>query len=120
MNGAKDAVREAEVMDLPPDEHVLGMAGFLLEGSRHLDEAFARLAAGAKLADGPATDAADAAIKTQRQHERVYRNAMSALIAVEDLREVMGRRELYRRFSRVSDDIVAVAERVWYATVKEA
>ena len=28
--------------------------------------------------------------------------------------------ELYRRFSRVSDDIVAVAERVWYATVKEA
>ena len=32
----------------------------------------------------------------------------------------MGRRELYRRFSRVSDDIVAVAERVWYATVKEA
>ena len=27
MNGAKDAVREAEVMDLPPDEHVLGMAG---------------------------------------------------------------------------------------------
>lgn len=120
MNGAKDAVREAEVMDLPPDEHVLGMAGFLLEGARHLAESFVRLGTGGKVTDGHATDAADAAIKTQRQLERVYRKAMSTLITVEDLREVMGRRELYRRFSRVSDDIVAVAERVWYATVKEA
>ena len=31
----------------------------------------------------------------------------------------MARRELYRRISRVSDSVVEVAERVWYATVKE-
>lgn len=31
----------------------------------------------------------------------------------------MGRRELYRRFSRVSEDLVEVAERVWYAIFKE-
>jgi hypothetical protein len=31
----------------------------------------------------------------------------------------MGRRELYRRISRISDEVVEVAERVWYATVKE-
>jgi hypothetical protein len=49
----------------------------------------------------------------------VYRGAMSALLQVEDLREVMARRELYRRFSRISSDLVEVAERVWYATVKE-
>jgi hypothetical protein len=36
------------------------------------------------------------------------------------LREVMGRRELYRRLSRVGDGIIDVAERVWYAVVKEA
>lgn len=121
MNGAKDAVRESEVMAVGPDEHVLGMCRLLSEGVRHLADAFAGLERG----DGPdgrgvaATEAADAAVKTQRQLERVYRGAMSALIEVEDLREVMGRRELYRRFSRVSEDLVDVAERVWYATFKE-
>ena len=50
---------------------------------------------------------------------RAYRSAASALIDVDDLREVMARRELYRRISRVSDGVVEVAERVWYATVKE-
>ena len=45
---------------------------------------------------------------------------MSSLLAVTDLREVMGRREIYRRFARIGDDITEVAERVWYAAVKEA
>jgi hypothetical protein len=29
------------------------------------------------------------------------------------------RRELYRRFSRISETLTEVADRVWYATVKE-
>ena len=121
MNGAKDAVRESEVMDLGADEHVLAMCSLLAEGVRHLSDAFVGLTPegrpnGSRQA---ATDAADAAVKSQRQLERVYRGAMSALLDVADLREVMGRRELYRRFSRVSEDLVEVAERVWYATFKE-
>jgi glutamine synthetase adenylyltransferase len=66
-----------------------------------------------------ATAAGDAAVKTQRQVERVYRKAASALLTVDDLREVIGRRELYRRFSRVSETLIEAADRVWYATVKE-
>jgi uncharacterized protein Yka (UPF0111/DUF47 family) len=119
MNGAKDAVREAEVMGIPPDEHVREMAELLLEGVRRLDDAFGRLTKQGAKEHGPATEAADAAIKAQRRLERVYRDAASALIEVDDLREVMGRRELYRRISRISDEVVEVAERVWYATVKE-
>ena len=119
MNGAKDAVREAEVMGIAPDTHVREMAQLLLEGVQKLDDAFGRLTKQGAKADGPATEAADAAIKTQRRLERVYRDAASALIEVDDLREVMGRRELYRRLSRISDEVVEVAERVWYATVKE-
>jgi hypothetical protein len=46
--------------------------------------------------------------------------AMSALIGVTDATEVMGRREAYRRLSRIADLIHAVAERVWYTVVKEA
>jgi uncharacterized protein Yka (UPF0111/DUF47 family) len=45
---------------------------------------------------------------------------MSALLDVRDLREVMGRREAYRRLSRIADVVHRVAERVWYAVVKEA
>ena len=118
MNGAKDAVRESEVMALPPDQHVQGMVGFILEGVRHLDDAF-RLLVPDHGEDGSKTEAADAAIKSQRQLERVYRNAMSTLLDIDDLREVMGRRELYRRFSRIGDSVVEAAERVWYSTVKE-
>jgi len=118
MNGAKDAVRESEVMALPPDDHVAKMVGCILEGVRHLDDAF-RLLHPDRGEDGSATDAADEAIKSQRHLERAYRHAMSALLDVDDLREVMGRRELYRRFSRVSDSVVEAAERVWYSTLKE-
>lgn len=119
LNGAKDAVRECEVMALAPDEHVHAMAACLLNGVRLLDEAFERLRPEVRKDGREATQAADAAVKTQRQLERIYRVAMSALLAVEDLREVMGRRELYRRFSRIGEDVEAVADRVWYAEVKE-
>ncbi len=119
LNGAKDAVRESDVMAIPPDATVVGMAAHLAEGVRRLAEAFEHL--GSSDGDGEAaTDAADRAIKAQRQLERVYRQGMSGLLEVSDLREVMGRRELYRRFARIGDDVTEVAERVWYAAVKEA
>jgi hypothetical protein len=63
---------------------------------------------------------ADAAIKCQRRVEHSYRSAMSTLLHDVDLREVMGRREAYRRLSRIGDLVHTVAERVWYAVVKES
>jgi uncharacterized protein Yka (UPF0111/DUF47 family) len=117
LNGAKDAVREAEVMALAPDEPIAELAELLLEGVQHLGVAFERLGG---QGPEPATEAADAAVKAQRKMERVYRQAMGALLEVEDLRIVMARRELYRRFARLGDGLVDVAERVWYAVVKEA
>jgi hypothetical protein len=109
-------VREAEVMRTSPDGAIAAMAGNLAAGARQLADAFAELereeAAGA-------TRAADRAVKSQPRVERVYRTAMSALVLVDDLREVAGRRELYRRVSRTSDDLVDVAERVWYSVLKE-
>jgi uncharacterized protein Yka (UPF0111/DUF47 family) len=120
LNSVKDAVRESEVMAVRPDEHVLAMAGLLADGVHHLADAFRRLKSGKDKSHEAPTGAADAAVKTQRQLERVYRTAMSSLLTVDDLREVMAKRELYRRFSRISEVLVACAERVWYAHVKEA
>ena len=118
LNAAKDAVRESEVMAIAPDEHMAGMARLLGDGVRHLSDAFATLTS-RRDGDQP-TESADAAIKAQRRLERVYRAAMSSLLDDDDLRRVMGKRELYRRFSRIGDLIVACGERVWYALVKEA
>ena len=120
LNGAKDAVLEAEVMAVTPDQAVADMTALLAEGVAHLAEAFERLNPGGRTkSDASATDAADAAVKTQRKLERIYRQAASALLQVEDLREVIGKRELYRRISRISETLTQAADRVWYATVKE-
>ena len=67
-----------------------------------------------------ASEAADAAIKCDRQLEHVYRVAMAALLEIDDLREVTARRELYRRCSRMGETVVDVAERIQYAVVKES
>ncbi|MEZ5101386.1 MAG: DUF47 family protein [Thermoleophilia bacterium] len=116
LNGAKDAVREAEVMGFEPDEAVASMADLLAEGMRHVERAIAALPA----RTDAATEAADAAVKSMRRVERVYRSAMSALLELDDLREVMARRELYRRVARLAETEVEVGERVWYAVVREA
>jgi uncharacterized protein Yka (UPF0111/DUF47 family) len=116
LNSAKDLVREVEVMTLAPDPPMHEMTLLLRDAVSQLAEAFAHL--GSTTSD--ATTYADAAVKRTRDVEHVYRRAMSALLEVEDLRLVMGRRELYRRLSRISDLVHRVAERVWYAVVKEA
>jgi uncharacterized protein Yka (UPF0111/DUF47 family) len=119
LNGAKDTVRESEVMAIPPDQAVAEMATQLADGVRHLGTAFERLDPARRDKSLTATEAADAAVKCQRRLERVYREAASALLNSDDVREVMGRRELYRRMSRISEILIEAADRVWYATVKE-
>jgi uncharacterized protein Yka (UPF0111/DUF47 family) len=116
LNLSKDAVRESEVMACPPDRPVAEMAALLREAVGHLDDAVAGLQAHRE----GATSAADAAIKAERNIERVYRRAMAELLEVDDLREVMAKRELYRRFSRIGETVAEVAERIWYAVIKEA
>lgn len=115
LNGAKDLVREVELMGLTPDAQTHEIAVLLADASQHLADAFARLGAN----EGDATECADAAIKSARRIEHVYRAAMSTLLEVDDLREVMGRREVYHRLSRLGDHTLTVAERVWYAVMKE-
>jgi uncharacterized protein Yka (UPF0111/DUF47 family) len=117
LNSAKNAVREAEVMHAAPDAAIAEMTTELAEGTRRIADAFAELSRGAMAS---ATQAADAAVKSQRRLEHVYRAAMSALVDRDDLREVAARRELYRRLARTSDRLVDVAERVWYSVLKES
>ncbi len=116
LNGAKNTVREAEVMRTAPDRAIAEMARELADGACRLAGALSALAEKDRAL---ATHEADAAVKSQRKLEHVYREAMSALIESSDLREIAARRELYRRLSRTSDELVSVAERVWYSVLKE-
>ena len=120
INGAKDAVRESEAMAFPPDQAVADMAALLVEGVVHLQTAFTHLEGRGGKSVGSATKAADAAVGCQRDLERVYRKATGDLVAVTDVRIAVASRELYRRVSTMSDDIVSVAERIWYSRVKES
>jgi uncharacterized protein Yka (UPF0111/DUF47 family) len=116
LNLAKDVVRESEVMSCPPDGSVAEMAVLLREGVAHIDDAVAAL----QERRAEATTCADAAIKTERKVERVYRKAMADLLELDDLRVVTARRELYRRMSRIAGVLSGLAERVWYAVIKES
>ena len=124
INGAKNTVREAEAMQFPPDAATADMAVLLAEGVQHIRTAFTALAEqhgkAAAAARGSATEAADAAVKSQRNLERIYRQAAGDLLDVTDISIVTARREFYRRISAISDDIVSVADRIWYAQVKES
>ncbi len=118
LNYAKDAIGESEVMACPPDEAVAEMAALLAQACRDLGEGVASLASGGGSDHPDPIDAAQAAIKSERRLEKVYRRGMAALLELDDLREVMARRELYRRCSRMGVAIVEVAERIGYALAK--
>ncbi len=114
LNGAKNAVREAEVMQITPNAPLAAMASELGAGTRVLRRAIAQIAT--KPAE--ATRIADEAIHHDRRLEHLYRSAMSDLLKEDDLTQVIAFRELYRRYARIGNHVVEVAERVWYAAVK--
>jgi uncharacterized protein len=116
LNLSKDLVRESEVMRTPPDPALADMCAQLAESVHLLADAIHLLGDGSELA----TEKANETLRAERQVEKIYRTAMASLVDVDDLREVMARRELYRRVSRIGEQVVEVAERVWYAVVKEA
>jgi uncharacterized protein Yka (UPF0111/DUF47 family) len=113
---AVDLVKESEVMACPPDPGIAEMATLLGEATRHIDTAIGHLASDRDAA----SEAADAALESERRLESAYYDGMAALLEVEDMRLRIARRELYRRCSRIGETVVDVAERVVYAVVKES
>lgn len=120
VNGAKDTVREAEVMEASPDSHMAKMAAELAAGARHLAAALDLIGTHDDATTDRATAEADLSVKQARKLEHTYRRAMSGLLELDDLREIAARRELCRRFARLGELLAQVGDRIWYAAVKEA
>ena len=112
---ALDLVGESEVMESPPDAGVAQMADLLGQAARKVEEAIAHLGS----EPDAATAAADGALDTERVVAQAYYQGMAGLLEVEDMRERISRRELYRRCARIGEGVVDVAERIQYAIVKQ-
>jgi uncharacterized protein len=116
LNYARDLVNESEVMACSPDAGIAEMSEVLERAVRDIDVAIGHLGSD----PDAATAAADAAIRGAREVERIYYEGMAALLEVADRQERIGRRELYRRCSRIAETVIDVAERVVYAVVKQS
>ena len=116
LNYARDLVNESEAMRRPPDQGIAEMSELIGDAIRHIDAALA------SIVDEPdrASEAADAALASERQLQRVYYNGMARLLEVDEPRERIALRELYRRCSRIGDEVIDVAERIVYSVVKES
>lgn len=79
VNYAKTTVREMEILQLEPDEHMQEMAQLLHQGTEALQRGFA------KLSTDPASAKpdADAARKAERRTEKIYRRALADLLDVD-------------------------------------
>jgi uncharacterized protein Yka (UPF0111/DUF47 family) len=113
---ARNAVREAEVLGWAPDDHAARMG-------KRLSDATRDLVAGFDLFQKNPDEAgrrADAASDAVHELEREYREAMAGLLAVEDIRAVLAAQNVYRRYLRVGDAIVALADRLWYVVLRGA
>lgn len=75
LNYAKTTVREMRSLQLGPDEHTRAMAELLHKGALSLQNGYAQLAAQPLSAEADA----EAARKTERATERIYRKALSEL-----------------------------------------
>jgi uncharacterized protein len=113
---ARDLVSESDAMASPPDPVIAEMARLLRDALLHIDRALGHLGSD----DEAATEAADAAIESERELERTYYGGMAALLDVEDRSERIARRELYRRSERIGEAVIEVSERIVYAVVKQS
>ena len=116
LNHARDLIESPRRWPAAPDAGIAEMAGLLGEATRHIDAAIAQLGSDADAPPRPPTPRSRPSGGSSTSTTR----GMAALLEVEDMRERISRRELYRRCSQIGETVVDVAERVVYAVVKES
>jgi len=116
LDAARHALREAEVLGWSPDAHAGKMSGRLAEGTRELLAGFELLHKDGRNA-GVKADAASDAV---RHVERDYREAMEELLEHHDVRATLAAWDIYRRYLTVAEEIIGVADRLWYVVLQEA
>ena len=115
INMAKNVVRDADLLPISPSPATAGMAQAALEGVNHLARAIAALP---KDPDA-ATAAAEQATKAGRSIEHRYSEAIREMTSGADPLAALLLREHFHDCLKVGERIELVADRIWYAVVKE-
>ena len=115
LNMAKNVVRDADLLGLSPTATTAAMADEALAGVEHLGVALTALPADATAA----TRAADAATKNGRHMEKIYARAMREVAEMPDAHAALLARDHLADCLRLGERIELVADRIWYAVVKE-
>ena len=133
INYAKSTVREMEGLGVAPDGHMLEMARCMREGVASLRTGFRKLAGDPAAAE---TDA-NAARKSERRTEKVYRAAVAELFEAEshlkslqdsgsnavaaaltNVLDTFKRREIYRHLSNAADRVAHAGDTLHDIVVK--
>ena len=116
INGAKNAVRDAQALDWQPDRATADMAALLLKGTEHLAEAVRCI----RRDPTGASKQADEATHCARQVEKVYRASIVGLRdgTSADPLSIVTTYEAYRSLLAISDALVHVSHRIWYSVLK--
>jgi uncharacterized protein len=113
---SRDLVSESRALGNAPDTRLAEMAGLLRDAVGHICAGVAQLGT-----DGnAATAAANEAIADIRRAGHAYYNGMAELLRIDVRNERIASRELYRRCTRIGEEVIDVAERIVYSVVKES
>lgn len=116
LNGAKNIVREAEVLRFTPDEHAAKMGELARAAVAELAAGLAELGRRHERAG----EHADAAIKLSRGIEREYRHALASLPPEIDVKDAIVAHEIYGGYTIIAEAVVRVCTRLRYALLKDA
>jgi uncharacterized protein Yka (UPF0111/DUF47 family) len=116
INGAKAIVREMETFEVVPKQHpvIRDMVAILVEGTVCLRKSFAAL----QHQQQEASDQAVLARKSENKLAKVYRIAIQDLLKLDDIKEIMRVKEVYKTVLQVGERIDNVGEKLLHAIVK--
>ena len=115
LNMAKNVVRDADLLGITPSDATAAMADEALAGVSHLRAALTALPSDSDTA----TREADAATKNGRHMEKLYARALAQIADLSDTHAALLARDHLGDCLRVGERIELVADRIWYAVVKE-
>lgn len=114
INAAKSAVREIEALGMVHGPAISEMVSTLVEGTRCLKHAFENL----NKDHQEAANQAYLARKSENRFSRTYRIAMRELFAMDDVKQVLKTREVYRMLVHASERIDRVGEKLLHVIIK--
>lgn len=115
INCAKSTVREIEALEVSADDRYLReMSQILVEGTRCLTLSFAALKGDA----AEASQQAFLARKSENRFTKVYRQAMRNLFKLDDCKQILRVREVYRSLLEAAERIDVVGEKLSLVIVK--